>query len=99
MLDIEIQAIKHCETKPPQFFSIFGGALEKIVKDKEHPAREALLWQNGHFGVRARKTVRLSHYSHSTNSPLSLHPEILDDVLKYIYLPKEVIEACRAEIE
>lgn len=97
MLDIEIQAIKHSETKAPQFFSISGGALEKILKEKEHPAREALLWQNGFFGVRARKTVRLSHYSHSTNSPLSLHPEILDDVLKYIYLPKDVITEYRSD--
>ena len=99
MLDIEIQAIEQSETKAPQFFSISGGALEKIIKDKEHPAREALLWQNAFFGVRARKTVRLSHYSHSTNSPLSLHPEILDDVLKYIYLPKDVISACRSEMK
>lgn len=99
MLDIELQAIKHCETKSPQFFSITGGALEKIVKNKEHPAREPLLWQNGHFGVRARKTVRLSRYSHATNSPLSMHPEILEDVREYIFLPKEVVTEYREELK
>ena len=27
------------------------------------------------------------------NSPLSLHPEILEEVLKYVYLPKDVVDA------
>jgi len=33
--------------------------------------------------------------SSSGNSPLSLHPELLDEVLKYVYLPKDVIMAYR----
>ena len=98
MFDAEILEIERSENIAPHLFSIFGGTLEKIIKDREHPAREALLWQNAFFGTRARKTVKLSHYSQSTNSPLSLNPEILDDILEYAYLPKDVIAAYRENI-
>jgi len=95
MFDIEIRTIEHSETKSPHAFSIIGGALEKIIADRKHPARQPLLWQNLFFGQRARKRARLQRYMHATNSPLFLHPEILDDVLEYVFLPKDVINACR----
>lgn len=95
MLDIELRRIEASEAVPPQAFSIAGGVLEKVISDKLHPAREHLLWKNLFFGQRARKRVRLQRYMHATNSPLSLHPEILEDVLKYVFLPKEVIQAYR----
>jgi hypothetical protein len=50
------------------------------------------------LGSRARKSVRISSAFHGTNSPLSLHPEILEEVLRYVYLPKDVIAAARAEL-
>lgn len=98
MLDIELKQIAQSETKPPQSFSIMGGELEKIIANKKHPAREPLLWQNLFYGQRKRKHVRLERYMHSTNSPLSLHPEILEDVLNYIFLPKDVKDAYRDEL-
>lgn len=98
MFDIEIRTIEYSETKPPQSFSIIGGELEKIIADRAHPAREPLLWQNLCYGQRARKRVRLQRYLHSTNSPLSMYPEILDDVLKFVFLPKDVIAAYRREL-
>ena len=64
------------------------------MDDKSHPAREALLWHNGFFG-RARGKVRMTGGFLSTNSPLFLHPHILDEVLKYVHLPKDVQEAYR----
>ncbi|MBS1787923.1 MAG: HEPN domain-containing protein [Acidobacteria bacterium] len=98
MLDEEILAIERSETRPPQSFALIGGELEKIIADKKNSAREPLLWKNLFYGQRARKSVPLRHYTHSTNSPLSLHPEILDDVLKLVFLPKDVINAYRAEL-
>jgi hypothetical protein len=35
-------------------------------------------------------------YNHATNAPLTLHPEILEEVLRYFFLPKNMIEATRA---
>jgi hypothetical protein len=98
MLDLEIRAIEHSETKPPQTFSLIGGALEKILADRKHPAREPLVWQNLFFGKLRRKRVRLARYIYSVNSPLSLHPEILDEVLTYVFLPRDVVAAYRSHL-
>lgn len=98
MLDEEILAIERSETRPPQSFALIGGELEKIIANKKNPAREPLLWKNLFYGQRARKSIPLRRYIHSTNSPLSLHPEILDDVLKLVFLPKDVCDAYRAEL-
>ena len=73
--------------------SLPGGLLESIMADKKQPAREPLLWHNGFFGPRIRKTVKLRGWWQATNSPLSLHPELLSEVRKYVYLPKKVIQA------
>jgi len=67
-----------------------NGSLEKIIDDPKNPAREPLLWQNGFFGKRARKKVRLRKWFQAHNAPLYLNPQILDEVLKYVFLTKEI---------
>lgn len=74
----------------PQEFSIIGGFLESIISKKDHPSRPALIWNNLYFGRRKRKSVSCVRRSMSGNSPLSLHPSILDEVLKYVFLPADV---------
>jgi HEPN domain-containing protein len=93
MLPLELEAIELSKSLPPQKFRIPGGHLEKIIDKKEHPARPPLIWQNGFFGKRRRKTVKASVGFQAKNSPLTLHPEILDAVKEYVYLPKEVVDA------
>ena len=73
-----------------------GGQLEKIMDNEKHPARQALLWQNAFFGRRARRIVKLQGWFTASNSPLYLNPQILDEVLKYVYLPKELEAGYRA---
>jgi hypothetical protein len=65
-----------------------GGHLERIINDTNNPARESLLWQNGFFGKRARKYVRLPKWFKAHNAPLYLNPQILDEVLKFVYYPR-----------
>ncbi len=67
-----------------------GGELERIIVNKKDPARESLLWQNGFFGRRIRRTVSLANWIKAPNSPLFLNPQILDEVSKFVYLPKEL---------
>jgi hypothetical protein len=98
MLQVELRRVENSEQHPPHYFKLIGGELEKILADKNHPAREALIWQNLYFGSHARKRVKLPRSFHATNSPLSLHPEILEEVLRYVYLPKDVKAAYRAEL-
>lgn len=95
MLDLELQRNETAEDRPPQEFCIVGGALEAILGKTTHPARAPLVWQNGFYGSARRKHVAVPTHSYAENSPLSLHPELLDHVLEYIYLPKEVVAAYR----
>lgn len=93
MLPLELEAIERSKNLPPQQFRILGGTLEKIIDKKDHPARAPLIWQNGFFGRSRRKTVKARTGFQAKNSPLTLHPEILDIVKEYVYLPKEVVDA------
>jgi hypothetical protein len=93
MLPFEIERIDRSEDEPPHRFQLFGGELEAILKKKDHPARTALVWKNFRFGGRSRKRLTISPMSQAKNSPLFLHPEMLDELRKYVYLPKEVVDA------
>ncbi len=73
---------------------IFSGLLETIIVNPKHAAREALLWKNFYFG-RKRNAIKNRQWWQQHNAPLFLHPEILDDVLKYVHIPKRVIDAVR----
>jgi hypothetical protein len=33
------------------------------------------------------------------NAPLYLYPEILEEILKYVYVPKEIANAYRAHVK
>lgn len=74
---------------------IQGGWLESVLAKPKHSARESLVWQNLFFGQHRRKSIRLASYVEAGNSPLYLHPEIVDEVAKYIYLPADVKSAYR----
>ena len=97
LLSANLKALKASE-KLPHRHHLFGGRLEEIVAKETHPARPGLIWQNLYFGSRGRKAVRMRTGFSAVNAPLSLHPEILEEVLRYVYLPKEVVKAFRAEI-
>tara|TARA_R110002049_G_scaffold229274_2_gene401363 strand:+ start:110 stop:856 length:747 start_codon:yes stop_codon:yes gene_type:complete len=71
--------------------SIISGWLENVIKKNDHPARKALIWNNPFFGKVKRNTFRMRVHSESVNAPLQLHPEILDEVLKYVFVPKALI--------
>jgi HEPN domain-containing protein len=95
MLHLELQLIAKSEDQPPHLFRLNGGELEKILTNPKHPARQALVWNNFCFAGRRRKKLRMRTGLFAKNSPLSLHPEILDEVLKFVYLPADVIKAYR----
>ncbi len=74
---------------------IAHGWLETVIETTTHSAREALLWKNLYFGKSKRTSVRIANFMEAGNSPLYLHPEIVDEVARYIYLPEKVKAAYR----
>lgn len=93
-LDDGPQRVKLQGVTPPRV-RISGGYLEKIIDDTNNHTREPLLWKNAFFGKRHRKIVRLNNWFQAHNAPLYLNPEMLDEILKYVYLPKELTAAYR----
>lgn len=67
---------------------IEGGLLENILQNKHHPARKDLTWQNPCFFLKNRKTVKQKEVLAMVNSPLTLHPEYLDELMQYIQISK-----------
>jgi len=97
MLEHELEEIRQSENRPAQEFRIMSGLLEQIVDNKKHLARTALIWQNGFFGKKNRRFVKAHRHFHATNAPLSLHPEVLDEAIKYVLIPQDVVDAYRLE--
>jgi len=74
---------------------ISHGWLERVIADKKHQSREPLLWNNLYFGSSRRKGVRMQTFWEAGNAPLFLHPELLDEVKKYVQVGKGVERAYR----
>lgn len=91
--------LKNSNAHPPQNFRIVGGLLEQILEKKDHPAREAFLWQNAFFGVRKRRHIKAKNYLQAANAPLFLYPQMLDELLKYVFIPKELRAGYKKHIE
>lgn len=99
LLGSMLAQIEHAAQHNQRDSCIQNGWLEMILKDRKHPARKALVWQNLYFGASKRNRVKLEGFFEAGNSPLYLHPEILDEALKYVHLPKRVAIEWRKELE
>lgn len=93
--EMMIRAIALSRLEKPIRFSLIGGRLEEILKNRAHPARSALVWKNFRFGQRHRAKLLWTRSFSASNSPFWLRPEIADEAARYIHLPKELTEACR----
>ncbi len=95
LLAHELDRIHRAKMTEKKGTCIMGGVLEKILERKNHPAREALIWNNLFFGSSRRKAVTMRPNWEAGNSPFFLHPEIIDEVVKYVYIPKGITEGVR----
>lgn len=95
LLREELDRTHSAGSQHPQLHVLKGGLLEKIVSDDAHPARRALIWQNACFGRSRRRNVKYWPGLWAANAPLTLNPQILDEVLKYVWLPNDLRVAYR----
>jgi hypothetical protein len=72
---------------------VLGGFLEKTLQDLGSSARPDLIWNNLYYSNSTRKTVSIKTSSMAENSPFYLYPEIIDEVSKYTFVPKEISDA------
>jgi HEPN domain-containing protein len=98
LLDAAWSDLARSETNPRYKFRLHGGLLEKIISDRKHPSRQALLWHNPCFGVRRRATVKAKNHLNAQNSLLYLYPEMLDELLKYVFIPKKLVAGYRQHL-
>ena len=95
LLPHELDRVHRAKANHEKGTCVMGGILEKIIEKKDHPAREALIWNNLFFGPSRRKGVKMRPDWEAGNSPFFLHPEIIDEVVKYVYIPKDIVEGVR----
>ena len=69
---------------------IRGGQLEKILGNKNHPARSALIYNNLFFCTRRRKKIPIDlGGSCSYISQFEIEPDIIDIAREYIFIDKD----------
>ncbi|MBS0345929.1 MAG: HEPN domain-containing protein [Proteobacteria bacterium] len=95
LLAHELDRVHRAKAKREKGTCVMGGILETIVEKKDHPAREALIWNNLFFGPSRRQRVKMRPNWEAGNSPFFLHPEIIDEVVKYVHIPKDIAEGVR----
>lgn len=95
LLAHELDRIHKSKANHEKGTCVMGGVLEKIVEKNDHPAREALIWNNLFFGPSRRKRVKMRSDWEAGNSPFFLHPEIIDEVVKYVFIPKDIADGVR----
>lgn len=95
LLSLELDRIHRAKANDEKGTCVMGGVLEKIIGTKDHPAREALIWNNLFFGPSRRKSIRMRASEEAGNAPFFMHPEIIDEVLKYVFIPKNIADGVR----
>jgi len=94
-LSRELDRVHQAKAAKEKGTCIASGVLEKIIDQKSHPGRTGLIWKNLFFGPSRRKGVKLSPDREAGNSPFFLYPEIIDEVVKYVYIPKSIAAGVR----
>ncbi len=98
-LTMHLERLRRAMEKEEKGTCILNGWLESVIRKKTDAAREPLLWNNLYFGPSNRKTVRMRSFMEAGNAPLYMHPEIIDDVTRYVFLPKRVEKSWRKRLE
>jgi hypothetical protein len=98
LLDAARSALADSKAEPRHKFRLQNGLLEKVLNDRKHPSRSALLWHNPCYGARTRATVRAKSHLSAQNPLLFLYPEMLDELVKYVFIPKKLVAGYRQHL-
>ena len=90
-----IQKIESRMAGPAKNGHIPGGLLEKILSDKTHRSRPALVWKNAWYCATSRTKILYKHHFVEVNSPLWLNPELAEEAAKWMRIPEEVVQGAK----
>ena len=96
--DTALSDLARSGSEPRHKFRLQGGLLEKFLGERTHPSRSALLWHNPCFASRMRATVKAKSHLNAQNPLLYLYPELLDELLKYVFIPPKLAAAYREHL-
>jgi hypothetical protein len=89
----EYEKVKPIDRPTLENTYIPGGFLEKTLENKHSSSRPYLVWCNLYYSTSKRASVRMKSSIMAENSPFYLFPEIIDEVSKYAFVPKNVRNA------
>lgn len=92
-----LRQIEHAREKHVTTTCIHHGHLEEVLKKKDHPSRDALVWNNLFFSSSGRKKILMQNFFSGGNAPLYLHPDLIHDVEKLIILNGDLKKQWKAE--
>ena len=98
MLDVALEELRQSDANPRYMFRIPNGYLEEVLANPKHSARDALVWHNPCFGVRNRKLVKSRHVMQVFNAPLYLFPDMVSELVEYVFLPKGHVDAWKEHL-
>lgn len=98
LLDAAWSDLSDSKVEPRHKFRLKNGLLEKFLDDTKHPSRSALLWHNPCFGIRKRATIRAKSHLNAQNPLLYIYPEMLDELVKYVFIPKKLADRYRQHL-
>lgn len=87
--DLDLRQILAARDRPPHLFRTTADGVIGRELRPEGAAHEALIWKNLYFGDPRVESVEHALSSTSHNSPLLLYPDMLEELEKYVYIPKE----------
>ncbi len=90
--DTNLARIKNINRASSQGQQIIEGWLEKVLRNKNHISRDALVWNNLYFSLSRRNKITCNQIIERQNAPIDLHPEIEDELLKYIYFKNKKVK-------
>ncbi len=88
------RSLKLVEGEIAPRYRVDSGYLEKVLDNRQNPAREYLLWHNGFVG-RSKRRVTVRGTFIAVNSPLFNHPELVDHLAGLAFIPRDVANAYR----
>ncbi len=91
----KLEDVRGLEDRTARNTNLAGGYLEKVLENRRHPARPALVWNNFYYSTSNRKKVSIPAPFQAENAPLYFFPEIVDEVARYVKVSKDVRRAYR----